>query len=129
LKNVPTLLQKTGAICYDKEESRLIVCGGWANKWLDDVWQINVSSIVGPPYAVTSIKPGLGQVTGGQKIQLSGIGFKSTVGQVVVKFSAGKVFAESQGNVIDDELVECNTPDVVRRTEKKWRNMDIILGN
>ena len=31
------------AMCYDKEESRLIVFGGWANKWLDDIWQINVS--------------------------------------------------------------------------------------
>ena len=29
------------------EESRLIMYGGWANKWLDDCWQISVSSIVG----------------------------------------------------------------------------------
>lgn len=44
------------AICYEKEESRLILFGGWSNKWLDDIWQINVSSIVGPPYAVIGIK-------------------------------------------------------------------------
>ena len=29
------------------QESRLIMYGGWANKWLDDCWQISVSSIVG----------------------------------------------------------------------------------
>ena len=38
---------------FPAQESRLVIFGGWANKWLDDVWQINVSSIVGPPYAIT----------------------------------------------------------------------------
>ena len=33
-----------------------MIFGGWANKWLDDVWQINVSSIVGPPYAITKAR-------------------------------------------------------------------------
>merc|ERR1712196_586143 len=100
------------SMCYEKEESRLIIFGGWANKWLDDVWQINVSSIVGPPYAVVDIKPRLGPVTGGQKVRISGIGFKSTNGQVVVRFITPKNVAESQGYVVDDDLVECNTPDV-----------------
>jgi len=116
------------AICYDKEESRLILFGGWANKWLDDVWQINVSSIVGPPYAVIAIKPHLGPVTGGQKVQISGIGFKSTNGQVVVRFITPKFYAESQGVVIDDELIECNTPDVVQTIGPKDCEVRLAIG-
>ncbi|CAD7974700.1 unnamed protein product [Amoebophrya sp. A25] len=116
------------AICYDKEESRLIFFGGWANKWLDDCWQINVSSIVGPPYAVIGIKPHLGPVSGGQKVQISGIGFRSTQGQVVVRFITPKFYAESQGTVIDDELIECNTPDVVQTIGPKDCEVRLAIG-
>eukprot|EP00438_Fugacium_kawagutii_P015474 Skav212883 [mRNA] locus=scaffold1006:263673:274076:+ [translate_table: standard] len=93
------------AICYDPEdrglrsrpklrclglvESRLVIFGGWANKWLDDVWQINVSSIVGPPYAITKVEPPLGPVTGQMK--------------VIIEFSSGKLSATTQGNVLNDE--------------------------
>eukprot|EP00971_Amphidinium_carterae_P062800 1242975-Amphidinium_carterae.1 len=52
------------------KEGRLILFGGWANKWLDDSWQINVSSIVGPPYAINAIHPPLGPVTGGQCVKV-----------------------------------------------------------
>ncbi|CAE7236220.1 ODA11 [Symbiodinium pilosum] len=55
-------------MCYDSEESRLIMYGGWANKWLDDCWQINVASIVGPPYAIVHVDPPLGPVSGNQKV-------------------------------------------------------------
>ena len=62
------------------QESRLVIFGGWANKWLDDVWQINVSSIVGPPYAITKVEPPLGPVTGQMKVTIYGVGFQSTNG-------------------------------------------------
>ncbi len=63
-----------------RQESRLVIFGGWANKWLDDVWQINVSSIVGPPYAITKVEPPLGPVTGQMKVTIYGVGFQSTNG-------------------------------------------------
>ncbi|CAE8608619.1 unnamed protein product [Polarella glacialis] len=102
------------AMCYDSEECRLIMFGGWANKWLDDCWQINVSSIVGPPYAIVKVDPPLGPVSGGQKVRIYGIGFSSTQGMCVVKFSAAgnRHSAEAQGTVVNDELVECVTPNV-----------------
>ncbi|CAE7253675.1 ODA11 [Symbiodinium microadriaticum] len=102
------------ALCYDAEESRLIMYGGWANKWLDDCWQINVASIVGPPYAIVQVDPPLGPVSGSQKVKISGIGFLSVPGAAVVRFSAagGRFSVEAQGTVVDDELVECLTPRV-----------------
>lgn len=101
------------AISYDFVESRLIIFGGWANKWLPDVWQINVSSIVGPPYAITQIVPALGPVTGMMSVRVEGIGFKSTAGQVNVQFSCGDQFAETQGEAVTDEIIEAKTPSVV----------------
>ena len=49
-----------GAMIYDHKGSRLLVFGGWANEWMCDIHALNVSSIVGPSYAVTEIVPNLG---------------------------------------------------------------------
>ena len=100
------------AICYDPEESRMVIFGGWSNKWLDDVWQVNVSSIVGPPYAIIRVEPALGPVTGNEKIKIYGVGFTSTMGDVNVKFANSKHFAECKAVVLDDETIECATPYV-----------------
>eukprot|EP00931_Biecheleriopsis_adriatica_P101533 TRINITY_DN7664_c0_g1_i1.p1 TRINITY_DN7664_c0_g1~~TRINITY_DN7664_c0_g1_i1.p1 ORF type:complete len:4295 (+),score=1011.97 TRINITY_DN7664_c0_g1_i1:399-12887(+) len=103
------------ALCYDAEDSRLIMYGGWANKWLDDCWQINVSSIVGPPYAIERVEPSLGPVSGNQKVRIYGVGFSSTPGSATVRFSAAgnRQPVEAQGTVVHDELIECLTPSVV----------------
>lgn len=74
------LLQNSPNKNGPRQESRLVIFGGWANKWLDDVWQINVSSIVGPPYAITKVEPPLGPVTGQMKVTIYGVGFQSTNG-------------------------------------------------
>ena len=66
------------SIIYDFKNYRLIVFGGWANEWLDDAHGLNVSSIVGPPYAITEIIPNLGQLTGGTPLIIRGVGFKDT---------------------------------------------------
>ncbi len=119
------------AMCYDSEESRLIVFGGWSNKWLDDVWQINVSSIVGPPYAIIGISPHLGPVTGWQRVKISGIGFQSTTGNVLVRFVGpnGKFYADSQGSVVDDDLIECSTPEVVSSIGAKECEVRLAIGS
>lgn len=50
---------------------------------------MNVSSITGPPYAVFSIKPKLGPLTGKTKVEITGEGFKNST-NIVVKFFSGK---------------------------------------
>lgn len=74
---------------YDSVEQRVIIYGGWANNWLDDMWSLNVSTITGPPYAIFDIKPCLGPLTGKTNIVLLGEGFKQST-NIVVKFSYGK---------------------------------------
>ena len=34
--------RENAAICYDGNSSRILLFGGWANQWLDDVWQLKV---------------------------------------------------------------------------------------
>jgi dynein heavy chain len=52
------------AMAYDHRESRLVVFGGWNNGWLNDIYALNVSKIVGPSYACVEIDPPLGQLSG-----------------------------------------------------------------
>lgn len=85
------------SMVYDQKNYRVVIFGGWANEWLSDVYALNVSSIVGPPYAITEILPSLGQLTGGTTIILKGVGFKDT-GDIKVRFSVGKQFAEVSGS-------------------------------
>jgi len=56
---VPSAREYT-AMSYDSKQSRLIIFGGWANEWMNDIYALNVSSIVGPPYAISEIVPNLG---------------------------------------------------------------------
>jgi dynein heavy chain len=116
------------AMCYEPEESRLIVFGGWANKWLDDVWQINVSSIVGPPYAILKVEPPLGPVTGNMKITVHGVGFASVNGMCTVQFATPKQVATCQGNVVSDEIIECFTPAVTNTIGPKDCEVRVQIG-
>ena len=45
------------AMSYDENNRRLVVFGGWHNGWLNDMYVLDVSKIVGPSYAITSIDP------------------------------------------------------------------------
>jgi len=92
------------------------------------VWQINVSSIVGPPYAITKVEPPLGPVTGNMKVTVYGVGFQSTNGMVIIEFSSGKLTATTQGNVINDEVIECNTPCVAGNIGPKECQVKVQIG-
>jgi len=122
------LPREHSAICYEPDMSRLIIFGGWANKWLDDVWEINVSSIVGPPYAITKVEPPLGPVTGQMSVTVFGVGFQSTNGLVTIEFSAGKLSATTQGNVVSDEVIECLTPAVMGSIGPRECQVKVQIG-
>jgi dynein heavy chain len=103
------LEREYSSLIYDTKNYRLVVFGGWANEWLSDVYALNVSSIVGPPYAITEVVPNLGQLTGGTHIEIRGIGFKDT-SDIKVRFSVGKLFAEVGGNYVSPTEISCITP-------------------
>ena len=45
---------------FDPKLSRIIIFGGWANKWLADCHTLRVNMITGPPYTIYSIHPNTG---------------------------------------------------------------------
>jgi len=74
------------SMVYDFKNYRLVIFGGWANEWRNDVYALNISSIVGPPYAITEVIPSLGQITGGSQVIVKGVGFKDTA-DIKVRFT------------------------------------------
>jgi dynein heavy chain, axonemal len=97
------------SMIYDTKNYRLVIFGGWANEWLNDVHALNVSSIVGPPYAITEIIPNLGQLTGGTNIIVKGVGFKDT-SDIRIRFAVGKQSAEVSGTYVSENELSCITP-------------------
>ena len=106
------------AMTYDDNNRRLVVFGGWHNGWLNDLYTLDVSKIVGPSYAITSIDPPLGQISGGVPITITGVGFKSgsctiyfTPGNVPAIGNASKNAPSVQGEVKSDTELTALTPD------------------
>lgn len=59
-KPLQPLPREYSSMAYDNKQSRLLIFGGWSNGWQNDLFALNVSKIVGPSYAITSIEPNLG---------------------------------------------------------------------
>lgn len=104
-------------MAYDKKDSRLIVFGGWNNRWLNDMYALSVGKIVGPPYAITSVEPSTSQLSGGTEVTVKGVGF--TEGSIKVLFSVGdqpvsaqssKTTKEVVGNFVSETELTCLTP-------------------
>jgi dynein heavy chain len=95
---------------YDSRnnDARLILFGGWKNEWLDDLWSLNVSTIVGPSYAITECVPNLGQLSGGTNVMIKGVGFKDAT--ITVRFICGKQYVEAPGVYISETELSCLTP-------------------
>jgi dynein heavy chain, axonemal len=92
---------------------RIILWGGWANRWFNDAWALPVASIIGPPYAVLGVEPNIGPITGNQKIVIKGMGFLhgGEVGQqATVRFINGKKYAEASGTCVSATEIEVLTP-------------------
>ena len=81
-------VREYSSMVYDADESRLIVFGGWNTGWLDDLYVLNVSKVVGPPYAISSVEPQLSQMSGGVNLVIKGVGFRDNNCQVY--FTCGK---------------------------------------
>jgi dynein heavy chain len=69
---------------FDVKTCCLLIFGGWANRWLGDTLKLNVSPIIGPPYACTNIEPDGGPVFGTTELVVKGLRFKD--GNIKVKF-------------------------------------------
>jgi len=50
---------------------------------------LSVATITGPPYAIYSLDPALGPLTGKTRIVITGDGFKDS-SNIMVRFSSGK---------------------------------------
>lgn len=61
-----------------------LIFGGWANRWLGDTLKLNVSPIIGPPYACTSVSPEAGPVFGATELLIKGLRFRNGKIQVRV---------------------------------------------
>jgi hypothetical protein len=80
------------------------------------MWSLNVSKIVGPSYAITSIDPPLGQLSGGVPVNIRGVGFKDQ--NIKIYFTQGKIptdipgknTVESVGTFVSETEVTALTP-------------------
>lgn len=114
--NIPTPREYSHC-CYDRRDRRLLVYGGWNNGWFSDMYALNVSKIIGPPYAITGSEPDMSQLTGGVKVKIYGRGFKEfgpkvlfTCGSKPIDTS-GRMTREVSATYISDTEIECLTPN------------------
>ena len=96
------------AMAYDSKDSRLIIFGGWSNEWMNDIYTLNVSQIVGPPYAIAAIIPNLGQLSGNTEVRITGIGFRDT-SSINIRFTCGKQYVEISGEYVSDTEIKALT--------------------
>lgn len=102
--------RENSSLIYDQVEHRLVVHGGWSNGFNCDLYQLAVDAITGPEFAIYSIEPVLGPVTGGTKCRIKGEGFKP--GQALtVRFSAGKSSAEVSSVYVSENELACDSPN------------------
>lgn len=103
------LSRSDNTIAYDPKGSRLIVYGGWADEWLDDIYSLDVGNIVGPPYAITDMYPNMGPVTGGTDVTIIGIDFINTT-NIVVRFGNSRAFVDVPGVYMSQSKISCVSP-------------------
>jgi len=113
------------SMSYDERERRLIVFGGWHDGWLDDLYALDISKIVGPPYAITHVDPPLGQISGGVPITIKGQGFVAN--NIQVYFTPGNMPTQNisknalnaAGTFVTETEVTAITPNFISFGEKR----------
>ena len=119
---------------YDARHSRMLVFGGWSNRWLDGLYSLDLSALVGPPYAVLDIEPGSGPVTGGQSLAIHGEGFLEDT-DITVRFQRGKgsAFEEATARYVSPTRIVVDTPAFERlgpgKTQLRVRQGAMELTN
>ena len=106
----PPCAREDTAWVYDNKTCRLVMFGGWANRWLGDTWALNVSPVIGPPYACMSVEPKVGPVFGDTLIKIKGLGFRNS-GKIEVRFGSGKNEVTVNADFVDSETLTCKTPN------------------
>ncbi|GLD91666.1 hypothetical protein PINS_up000199 [Pythium insidiosum] len=93
---------------FDDEANHMLFFGGWANRWFNDLHVLNVSEVIGPPFAISSLEPKTGPITGNVKIKLHGFSF---VGQsATLRFAVAKGFVDVQGTVLSSTVIQATAP-------------------
>ncbi len=107
---VPPVGREDTAWVFDVKTCSLLIFGGWANRWLGDLNKLNVSPIIGPPYACTAIQPEMGPVFGATELIIRGLRFHE--GKVQVKFGTNeKNEVTVDGVFVDAETIKVQTPN------------------
>lgn len=96
------------ASLFDPKGARILYFGGWYNSWRDDCLSLNVSGIVGPSFAVTSLEPVLGPLSGQRQLTIKGINFVNS-GKIEVKFTNGDDFEVASGKFVSETEISCTT--------------------
>ncbi|KAF4321845.1 hypothetical protein G195_004924 [Phytophthora kernoviae 00238/432] len=109
IEGTPPCGRSDTTLAYDDKGSRLIVFGGWANVWLNDMFYLDVSCVVGPPYGITGIYPDFGPITGGTLLVIEGIDFANK--PVTIRFSCRKGSVDVLGEYVNDHTINVVTPD------------------
>ena len=103
------LPRENSTMVYDEDQNRLLIFGGWSNKYMNDIHQIAISKITGPSYAIYSIKPVLGPYTGGTVCHLTGEGFIPNR-TYKVNFEIGRHFLDVFATYVSATEIKCETP-------------------
>eukprot|EP00854_Cymbomonas_tetramitiformis_P005424 gene5424-6576_t len=106
----PPEAREDTAIAYDNKQCRLIIFGGWANRWLGDLHTLNVATIIGPPYACMGCYPEFGPVFGDSEITVKGIKFRQA-NKIEVRFGSGKMEVIVEGKCVGSDTIVCRTPN------------------
>ena len=102
--------REDAAWVWDARSFSLVLFGGWANRWLGDLHKLNVSPIIGPPYACTGIHPEMGPVFGSTELTIKGLRYRD--GKVQVKFGINeKNEIIVDGTFVDSETIKVLTPN------------------
>ncbi|KAL4141307.1 hypothetical protein PRNP1_014428 [Phytophthora ramorum] len=109
IEGTPPCGRSDTTLAYDDKGSRLIVFGGWANVWLNDMFYLDVSCVVGPPYGITGVYPDFGPITGGTPLVIEGIDFVNKA--VTIRFSCRKGSVDVPGEYVNDHTLNVVTPD------------------
>jgi hypothetical protein len=104
--------RNSSAIMYDIKKRRMVVYGGFSNEWLDDMWALDVSQIVGPSYSIERIEPARGPISGKIPVIVYGKGFHEGPRKWRLLFKVGNKWEEaSEVSRISNTELEVLTPN------------------